>query len=177
MAIGGFIPPQNLAPQTGSGSQSMAAQWMNTPSTPSSGPNVAQGVNLPNDTTNLSQSEGSKGNKKTPATTPSTDQISATQGYGSDSQAIAGGSGDQGGAPMTDTEYAAKGGLMKKGGRVPAGKGEKAVVKGDSLKNDKVPTMLSEGEIVIPRHITMSDRAPEKAAAFVAATLAKRKRK
>lgn len=74
----------------------------------------------------------------------------------------------------------AKGGMMNKapidsdklaaeGKPVPG----KAPVKGNSLANDKVPAMLSPKEIVIPRSITMADNAPEKAAAFVAAILAK----
>lgn len=71
----------------------------------------------------------------------------------------------------------AKGGLMKGGGKVAASGDEKAVKDGDSLDNDKVPAMLSEGEIVIPRHITMGANAPAKAAAFVAKELAKRGRK
>lgn len=48
-----------------------------------------------------------------------------------------------------------------------------AEVKGDSLKNDKVPAMLSPKEIIIPRSITMAPNAPEKAKEFVAAILAK----
>lgn len=59
---------------------------------------------------------------------------------------------------------------MKAGGPVAG----KAKVKGDSLKNDTVPAMLSPGEVVIPRHITESKDAPKKAAAFVAAVLAKK---
>lgn len=55
------------------------------------------------------------------------------------------------------------------GGKVPG----KAVVKGDSLKNDKIPAKLSPGEIVIPRSIAEADDAPQKAAAFVQAILAK----
>lgn len=48
-----------------------------------------------------------------------------------------------------------------------------AKVKGDSLKNDTVPAMLSPGEIVIPRHITQHARAPELAAKFVEMELLK----
>ena len=68
------------------------------------------------------------------------------------------------------------GGLMKSGGKVKAPvKSERAAVKGDSYKNDKVPAMLSQGEIVIPRHITMQPNAPQKAAAFVQAVLNKKR--
>jgi len=46
---------------------------------------------------------------------------------------------------------------MKKGGPVQAqGKDEKAKVKGDSYDNDKIPAMLSQGELVIDRD-TMND--------------------
>lgn len=59
---------------------------------------------------------------------------------------------------------------MQSGGKV-AGKAE---VAGDSEKNDKVPAMLSPGEIVIPRsHAT----DPKKAAAFAAAVIARHKGK
>lgn len=66
----------------------------------------------------------------------------------------------------------AKGGEvdLKGGGKV---KGDKAPVKGDSYSNDTVPAMLSPKEIVIPRSITMGPNAPENAAKFVAAILAK----
>lgn len=68
---------------------------------------------------------------------------------------MAGGAGDlpsgemggMGGGEM----YASKGGAVR-----AEGKKEQAKVKGDSLKNDKVPAMLSEGELVIDRE-TMQD--------------------
>lgn len=56
---------------------------------------------------------------------------------------------------------------MKKGGHVPG----KSQVKGDSLKNDTVPAMLSPGEIVIPR---TKANDPDAARKFVAAILAKK---
>jgi hypothetical protein len=62
------------------------------------------------------------------------------------------------------------------GGKVKAlNSKEKAVKKDNSYDNDKVPAMLSEGEIVLPRSVTTHPMAPEKAAEFVAKTLAKRK--
>jgi hypothetical protein len=67
--------------------------------------------------------------------------------------------------------------LAASGGKVSAGPGEGAVKSGDSLKNDKVPAMLSQGEIVIPRHITMGPNAAAMAAQFVANELKKRARK
>ena len=57
-----------------------------------------------------------------------------------------------------------------KGGEVPG----KAEVKGDSLKNDKIPALLSPGEVVIPRSVMNSKDPAKKAADFVAAILAKR---
>lgn len=60
-----------------------------------------------------------------------------------------------------------------KGGTVPGD----AKVSGDSLKNDKVPAMLSPKEIVLPRSVTMHPDAPRKAAEFVAAVKARSKKK
>jgi hypothetical protein len=45
----------------------------------------------------------------------------------------------------------------------------------DSERNDTVPAMLSPGEIVIPRSVTLAPDAPERAAAFVAAIMEHRK--
>lgn len=71
---------------------------------------------------------------------------------------------------------AANDNLMRLGGPVKAEMpSQKAVVKNDSYANDKIPAMLSEGEIVIPRHIAMHPNAPKKSAEFVAAVLAKKK--
>jgi hypothetical protein len=44
----------------------------------------------------------------------------------------------------------------------------KAEVKGNSLKNDKIPALLSPKEIILPRSVTMAPDAPEKAKEFVA---------
>lgn len=46
-----------------------------------------------------------------------------------------------------------------KGGAVPAQKGQEAVKEGDSYANDKIPALLSQGELVIDRE-TMSDKGP-----------------
>jgi len=59
---------------------------------------------------------------------------------------------------------------MQNGGNVPG----QANVSGDSPKNDTVPTMLSPGEIVIPRSVLQGKKPAEAAAKFVAAALAKR---
>lgn len=44
----------------------------------------------------------------------------------------------------------------------------------DSTSNDTVPTMLSPGEIVLPRSVTLAPDAPERSRAFVAAIRAHR---
>lgn len=57
--------------------------------------------------------------------------------------------------------------LKSAGGKVPG----QAKVKGDSSKNDTVPTMLSPGEIVLPRSVTQSKDPVKAAADFVAEKL------
>jgi len=71
---------------------------------------------------------------------------------------------------------------VKEGKKEPVEAGKKipgkARVSGDSLKNDTVPATLEEGGIVIPRSVMQSKDPAEKAREFVAAVLAKqRKRK
>jgi hypothetical protein len=71
---------------------------------------------------------------------------------------------------------AAKGGLAKGGGHVAAKKpSQKAEKGGNSYSNDKIPAMLSEGEIVLPRSVTQSKDPTAAAAKFVSQVLAKRK--
>lgn len=57
------------------------------------------------------------------------------------------------------------------GGKIPG----KAPMPGDHPANDKVRAMLSPGEIVIPRSITMHPDAPQLAAKFVANELKKKR--
>lgn len=59
------------------------------------------------------------------------------------------------------------------GGKVPG----KAEVKGNSEKNDTQPTLLSAGEVVLPRSVTMAKDAPKKAMEFMAHIQATRKGK
>ncbi len=54
-------------------------------------------------------------------------------------------------------------GGMKNGGKVPG----KASVKGDSVKNDTVPILVSPQEVVLPRSVTQAKDAPSKAAEFM----------
>lgn len=68
-------------------------------------------------------------------------------------------------------------GMAAGGGKVNAkNPGQKAEKKDNSFSNDKIPALLSEGEIVLPRTVTTHANAPAKAAEFVRATLAKKQR-
>lgn len=67
----------------------------------------------------------------------------------------------QGGSPQ----------LAAVGGGIQAGPGQQAVKKDNSYENDKVPALLSQGEIVLPRSITTHPNAPQKAAEFVMAVM------
>ncbi len=70
---------------------------------------------------------------------------------------------------------AARGGLAKGGGAVKAKTADqKAVKAGNSYSNDKIPAMLSEGEIVVPRSIIQAKDPVRSSADFVAKVLAKR---
>lgn len=60
------------------------------------------------------------------------------------------------------------------GGQVKAANSkEHAVAKGNNYSNDKVPALLSEGEIVLPRSVTQSKDPVKAATAFVQAIMAK----
>ena len=73
----------------------------------------------------------------------------------------------------------AKGGCVhdyRAGGHVKAKSAhEKAVKSGDNYANDKIPAVLSEHEIVIPRSVTMGPNPIKGSADFVAKVMAKRK--
>lgn len=197
LAMGGYAGG-GIAGQATSGPQSYVGQWLNS-STNTQAPQIAS-ANLDTQVNNPfgtpSKSGGAAKSKDVPPaefgndiTNPASDQ--AFNGFGvnniadltpqtaaqfSDPTNITAGLGGEASAaaPMIDLGLA-HGGLMDDGGKVKAsGSKEKAQVKGDSLKNDVIPAELSEGEIVIPRHITMSPNAPQMAAEFVAKELAKR---
>jgi len=76
----------------------------------------------------------------------------------------------EGGEVGGPQSHVAKYFTMAKGGKVVPGK---ASVKGNSLKNDTVPAMLSPGEIVLPRSVTKSEDPVGNATKFVEAILAK----
>ncbi len=74
------------------------------------------------------------------------------------------------------TMMSANGGLAQSGGHVNAKAiSQRAVKSGDSYANDKIPAKLSEGEIVLPRSVTMSGDPINDSARFVSQVLAKRK--
>lgn len=78
-----------------------------------------------------------------------------------------GGSGNDSKGPDMSQLMAMAQAFMASGGKVPG----KAKVAGNSYANDTVPTLLSPGEIVIPREDAAS---PDKAKAFVDALMSKR---
>jgi hypothetical protein len=81
----------------------------------------------------------------------------------------------------TDTMLSARGGRahdLRDGGKVKAkDPKEKAVKPGNSYDNDKIDAKLSEGEIVLPRTVTMSADPVRSAADFVAKVMAKRNKR
>jgi hypothetical protein len=81
--------------------------------------------------------------------------------------------------PTAGAQALQAGGMIKDfrvGGKVNAGSGdEKAVKKGNDYANDKIPAILSEHEIVLPRSVTMSADPVSAAAKFVSDVVAKRK--
>lgn len=99
-------------------------------------------------------------------------------GGGKGSSLMAGGAMDAGGASaLAGLAVAAKGGdvgsQLKSGGHVP-GKPQVGGAR-DSYSNDNVHALLSPGEIVLPRSVTMSEDPVSESAKFVASVLAKRK--
>jgi hypothetical protein len=204
MAAGGMVAqPKNYAMgggvtgQSTSGPQSYVGNWLNS-SVNSSGPNIAPAANIgTNPTSPLGFLPGALASAPPPAedegemAEPQEQNITAQPGQGvpqldlptndlSSPQAANFQQNNITAAPAAPNPFMntfneAYGGLMDSGGKVKANKpGEKAVKKGDSLDNDKVPAMLSEGELVIPRHIMMAPNAPARAAQFVAQQIAKK---
>ena len=126
--------------------------------------------------------------KGSPSSSTTTTGTAAPWDSGAGTGTLAGGPGDSmdnsGGSDLMggpDVMNAAKGGMThdyRSGGKVKAKKaGQKAVDKGDNYANDKIPAVLSEHEIVLPRSVTLGKNPERDAAAFVRAVLAKRKMK
>lgn len=172
LSKGGMVRPKGYADggvvgQQTSGPQSYAGQWLNS-SAESGGPLQVAPTNF---NTNIANPFSAINAPKM----PKPGGPNNLEGFDVN-QAVAAnpatGAADLPSVSMPGEMMAAKGGNVK-----PQAAGEAAMVKGNSQKNDKIPAMLSEGEIVIPRSITMGKMAPEKAAAFVAHELAKRARR
>lgn len=85
----------------------------------------------------------------------------------------------QAAGPAVMAAAGANGGMandFRAGGRVNAKSSkEKAVAKGNNYSNDKIPAVLSEHEIVLPRSVTMSKDPVKESAKFVAQIIAKRR--
>jgi hypothetical protein len=168
MAEGGVMAPST------SGPQSFAGQWLNS-STNTQGPTIAPAAQL---NTSVASPFNIKGAKATPSAATKEEAPSAIGAYnpgGTDiyqspnfGSSLMQMNGD---TPLTSNNFStdlmnaptgmvgeANGGLMEKGGNVKPKDGkQKAVVKGDSLANDKIPAMLSEGEVVMDRE-TLADK-------------------
>jgi len=94
---------------------------------------------------------------------------------------VAGPSNNFGAPQLQMPEMKAQGGATKDfrtGGKVDAtSPKEKAVKGGNSYANDKIPAVLSEHEIVLPRSVTLSKDPVGDSAKFVASVIAKRRGK
>ncbi len=162
MASGGSIHGAD----TGGAPKSYAAQWL-TQNTNTSGPQMEPSVQIAQQDESALQKKGG-GSGKPPPDAPSrglnsqdTSNMVTGQSAGA-TQALSPVATDLN--PMADTSNiqmtAYKGGLAAKGGKVMAPtSSQKAKISGDSLQNDKIPAMLSEGEVVIDRD-TLNDKGP-----------------
>jgi hypothetical protein len=173
----GYMAPAPLVVNS-SAPQSYAGQWVNSSVNPGSGPSIASAPTLPtppqqsgtgakiagNLIKTYQKNKGSQSPAANSSSVPSADANAAING--------APGTINDLGQPTPQATYDVyqslpdvpiaeyRGGLAAKGGGVKArDEKEKAKVSGDSLKNDKVPTMLSEGEEVIDRE-TLADPGP-----------------
>lgn len=165
MAAGGYMGPTPLVVSNQNSPQSFVGQWVNSNAEPSSGPAIQGAAPV---------SSSSGGQNGTAA---------LTSGIGSLGKSIAGSGSDSSdsdfewGADNEDSLF--KGGkLAAKGGGVKAKNStQAATVPGDSLKNDKIPAMLSQGEVVMDR-ATLADPGPlGKMARAVAAHIEARNKK
>lgn len=180
---GGVAPPPLASP--GGGPQSFAGQWLNSNVSASPGPSIAAPSANPQFIPPQKKDKSSSGPQTPKPPEPPKPPGSAGDDDASPEmieEATSGGVMEDAGAGALSGGAAGAGdlgtlaALAAKGGRVKAhNKKEKAKVKDNSYANDKVPALLSEGEIVIPRSITTHPMAPHMAAQFVQAVLNKRK--
>ena len=183
MAGGGPIVGNPLVGNPGPmGPQSFAGQWLSSNNTGSSAPNIAAMPQRTDNSGGEALSEGISDAMNANYGSPSTPTTGGLTMPELGSSAVPGPTnytlGSSVSAPAGAPSYSGALGsynLKAKGGKVnPLAKDEKATKKDNSYDNDKVPAMLSEGEIVLPRSITMHPMAPERAAEFVRRVQAKK---
>lgn len=185
MADGGVTGPQLNAP--GAGPQSFVGQFLSSGNGGGTAAPTIAAVQLPPLTDAPLLPPKSKSSSPLPPSVTNVGAPGSDLGGGTALGGPMAGStdllGSAGGAGALALLAAAKGGIIKKGLAAKGGKvaaqnpKQKAIKPDNSYSNDKVPSLLSEGEIVIPRSITMHPQAPQLAAQFVAQALAHRKMK
>ncbi len=189
MADGGYMAPTPLVVSSASGPQSSAGKWINSPTSSIAAPSIAANQSAPSAgggaggaATIVKEGRDLYNNYNsghTGAAYQTQDEADEAQldadvalgneGENGESLTTAGGAADAADAGAdagaadagADAAFAAsRGGLAAKGGGVAAKNSkQKAKVAGDSFKNDKVPAMLSEGEVVMDRD-TLADPGP-----------------
>lgn len=153
--------------------QSFVGQWLSSPQS-SGAPSVEA------TSTNPAFADQGWGEGLSGSNALKTDKPIAGAGSALGGDAAMGTAGTAQTAVMNGEQLAAQGGqirkqLAAKGGPVKASSvKEKATVAGNSYTNDKIPAMLSEKEVVIPRSVMLSKDPVSGAAEFVRATLAKK---
>ncbi len=157
-ADGGIVPPP-LMSAGGGGPQSFAGQWLNSTMGSSSGPSIGATASNPG----FVDAKWGKKDPNQKAAAPKADKL------GKPEESLGDNIGDTSSIVPSDVMMSATGGPVKS-----KNSKEKAVKKDNSYSNDKIPALLSEGEIVLPRSVTMHPKAPEKAAEFVMAVLRKK---
>lgn len=156
-----------------------------TQATPATGAQSSLGKSLKGGVKDTSKPQADTGIAQTGPSALMEGASSLTQGIGRSMSKPSQGTSQQGNYAGPDTGgtattmMAANGGMTKdfrSGGKVKATSSkERAVAPGNSYSNDKIPAVLSEHEIVIPRSVTLGKDPVNDSAAFVAKVLAKRK--
>lgn len=180
MASGGFVTPTPLVVNP-SGPQSFVGQWLNSSVNPGQGPVVQPmytnevALNQPNQQKQAEKKQGDEEEDSQPtgelagdpSSNPADTMTPMTPNLLEMSQGLTGPTvvGAKGGKvsqmkKMLPMMHGKNQALIAKGGKVKAdGKGEKAVVNKDSYSNDKVPALLSQGEVVMDKD-TLNDPGP-----------------
>lgn len=183
MADGGGVPagPQSMFGQflsnVAGGSASIGSPSFSTSGGAAA---LAQGAAAASKKGKDALTSSSEGGKTTQSEVGSSDKFTTANTQGNQGEGMdAASTTDTFGSASPGAMMAFKGGMAKDlrtGGKVRAAAGGQAAVKGgDSYSNDKIPAMLSEHEIVLPRSVTMGDDPVGDSAKFVAAVLAKRR--